>query len=52
MTANVNVALCVEPQSHVEDQKLVLNRLTASTGRIDYMGGRLTAVDQAIAQTV
>ena len=37
-----------EPHYHVEDEKLVLNRPTASSGRIDYMGGALSVANQAM----
>ena len=36
------------PYSHVEDEKLVLNLLTASSGSTDYKDGGLSAADQAM----
>ena len=32
----------------MEDKKLVMNRPTATTCRIDYMGGRLSVADKAM----
>ena len=35
-----------DPQSHVQDKKLVSIRPSAKTGRTDYTGGGLSAADQ------
>ena len=47
-----SICQSIDPQSHMQDKKLVSIRPSAKTGRIDYMGGGLSTTDQETLQTV